>query len=122
VRPNAPEPARIAALELLRTDTPPTAILAMSDVLAVGALQAAAELDLRVPGDLSVVGFDDSPAASLASPPLTTVAQPHEEKGRLAARWLVEAIEKGSGRHRRRRELLPTTLVVRESTAPPKPR
>jgi DNA-binding LacI/PurR family transcriptional regulator len=121
VRPNAPEPARIAALELLRTDTPPTAILAMSDVLGVGALQAAAELGLRVPEDLSVVGFDDSPAASLASPPLTTVAQPHEEKGRLAARWLVEAIEKGSDRHRRRRELLPTTLVVRESTAPPKP-
>jgi DNA-binding LacI/PurR family transcriptional regulator len=117
-RPNAPEPARIAALELLREEHPPTAILAMSDVLALGALQAAAELRVRVPDDLSVVGFDDSPAASLATPPLTTVAQPHEEKGRLAAQWLLEAIANGRGASRRR-VLLPTELIVRESTAPP---
>ena len=50
---------------------------------------------LRRPGDLSVVGFDDSPAATLATPPLTTVAQPHEDKGRIAAEWLIEAIERG---------------------------
>jgi DNA-binding LacI/PurR family transcriptional regulator len=118
-RPNAPEPARVATLELLRSETPPTALLAMSDVLALGALQAAAELGVRVPGDLSVVGFDDSAAAALATPALTTVAQPHEEKGRLAAEWLVEAIERGSASDERRRVILPTELVVRESTAPP---
>jgi DNA-binding LacI/PurR family transcriptional regulator len=119
-RPNAPEPARIAALELLRAPEPPTAILAMSDVLALGALQAAAEVGVRVPEDLSLVGFDDSPAASLAVPPLTTVAQPHEEKGRLAAQWLREDVERGQRRPgRRRRAILPTELVVRESTAPP---
>ena len=53
----------------------------MSDVLALGALQAAAELGIAVPAELSVVGFDDSPAATLATPTLTSVAQPHEEKG-----------------------------------------
>jgi DNA-binding LacI/PurR family transcriptional regulator len=119
-RPNAPEPARRAAVDLLTSDEPPTALLAMSDVLALGALQAAAELEIAVPVELSVVGFDDSPAASLATPALTTVRQPHEEKGRLAAEWLVEAIERGtSWLNPRRRVLLPTELVVRESTAPP---
>ena len=98
---------------------PPTAILAMSDILALGALQAAAERGLAVPGDLSVVGFDDSAVAALATPALTTVAQPQEEKGRLAAQWLLEAIEVGRvTRTRRRREILETKLVVRESTGP----
>jgi DNA-binding LacI/PurR family transcriptional regulator len=120
-RPNASEPARMAALELLRSNTPPTAILAMSDVLAIGVLQATAELGITVPDELSLVGFDDSPAAALASPPLTTVAQPHEEKGRLAAEWLIEAIESGTvSRERHRRAILPTQLVIRETTAPPR--
>jgi DNA-binding LacI/PurR family transcriptional regulator len=119
-RPNAPEPAREATLELLRTPTPPTAILAMSDILAIGALEAAAELEVAVPARLSVVGFDDGPAAEHAAPPLTTVAQPNEEKGRLAAQWLLEDVErKRTPRRRRRRKILPTKLIVRESTAPP---
>jgi DNA-binding LacI/PurR family transcriptional regulator len=119
-RPNAPEPAREATVELLRTSEAPTAILAMSDILALGALEAAAELGVSVPGELSVVGFDDSPAALHTTPPLTTVAQPQEEKGRLAAQWLMEEIENGErppGWHTR--AILPTQLVVRESTAPP---
>jgi DNA-binding LacI/PurR family transcriptional regulator len=119
-RPNAAEPARRAALELLREPRPPTAILAMSDVLAIGALQAAAELGVAVPTELSVVGFDDSPAAGIATPPLTTVAQPHEEKGRLATELLLDAIEhRAEPQERRARVILPTELVVRESIAPP---
>ena len=119
-RPNAVEPARDATIGLLRATEPPTAILAMSDVLALGALQAAAGLGVSVPRELSVVGFDDSAAAAHASPPLTTVAQPQEEKGRLAARWLVEAIERKSEQPARpRRAILPTELVVRASTAAP---
>jgi DNA-binding LacI/PurR family transcriptional regulator len=118
VRPNAFEPARHAALELLQARPRPTAILAMSDVLALGALQAAAELGVAVPKALSVVGFDDSPAAALATPPLTTIAQPQEEKGRLAAELLIAAIEADSNtRRRRKRVILPTQLVVRQSTA-----
>jgi DNA-binding LacI/PurR family transcriptional regulator len=119
VRPNAPEPAREAAVELMRSPSPPTAILAMSDILAIGALEAAAELGIRVPEQLSVVGFDDGPTAEHAVPPLTTVAQPQEEKGRLAAQWLIEDLERGRPPRSRRRELLPTELVIRESTAPP---
>jgi DNA-binding LacI/PurR family transcriptional regulator len=119
VRPNAPEPAREATRELLRASDPPTGILAMSDILAIGALEAAAEEGVAVPEELSVVGFDDSPVALHATPPLTTVAQPHEEKGRLAARWLMEEVERGQQPEEgRRRAILPTELVVRESTAP----
>jgi DNA-binding LacI/PurR family transcriptional regulator len=119
-RPNAERPARDATLELLRQPEPPTALLAMSDVLAIGALRGAAEAGVGVPGQLSVVGFDDSPAAATATPPLTTVAQPHEEKGRLAAGRLLDAIEQqGSPRERPSRDILPTELVVRESTAVP---
>jgi DNA-binding LacI/PurR family transcriptional regulator len=117
-RPNAERPAREAALALLRGPEPPTAILAMSDVLAIGALRAAAELGVDVPTELSVVGFDDSPAAALAAPPLTTVAQPHEEKGRLATERLLDAIEHRAGPPGRERDILPTQLVVRASTAP----
>jgi DNA-binding LacI/PurR family transcriptional regulator len=118
-RPNAPEPARRATRGLLESAPRPTAVLAMSDVLAIGALQAASDLGIAVPEELSVVGFDDSPAAALAAPPLTTIAQPHEEKGRLAAEWLLEEIADRRPRRRRRRAVLPTELVVRESTGPP---
>ena len=120
-RPNAAGPARRAALELLQQSNAPTAILAMSDVLAIGALQAAAERGVAVPEALSLVGFDDSPAAALTKPALTTIAQPHEEKGRLATERLLEAIERGADSESRPpRDILPTELVVRESTAPPR--
>ena len=69
-----------------------------------------------------VVGFDDSPAAIHATPPLTTVAQPQEDKGRLATEWLMEEIDadRPPGWHTQR--ILPTELVVRESTALPSQR
>jgi DNA-binding LacI/PurR family transcriptional regulator len=119
-RPNAPEPAREATLELLREADRPTAILAMSDILAIGALEAAAEAGVSVPEGLSVVGFDDSPAAAHTHPPLTTIAQPHEEKGRLAVEWLLKEVARDAeGSRRKRRTILPTELVVRGSTAPP---
>jgi DNA-binding LacI/PurR family transcriptional regulator len=121
-RPNAAEPARKATIDLLRQADSPTAILAMSDILALGALDGAIEAGVSVPGELSVVGFDDSPAALHATPPLTTVAQPQEEKGRLAARWLMDEIEhEGAPLAQHKRATLPTELVVRESTAPPRP-
>jgi DNA-binding LacI/PurR family transcriptional regulator len=117
-RPNAAEPARKATIDLLSATDAPTAILAMSDIFALGALDAAIEAGVSVPGELSVVGFDDSPAALNATPPLTTVAQPHEEKGRLAARWLMDEIEhEGARPAQHKRAILPTELVVRESTA-----
>lgn len=102
------------AARALLTRTPrPTAVLAMSDRLALGAMQAAAELGLRIPRDLSIVGYDDIPAAATADPPLTTVRQSHRDKGRRAGRQVLAALE---GRRTRQLGVLPTELVVREST------
>jgi DNA-binding LacI/PurR family transcriptional regulator len=102
-----------AGAALLDHATRPTAILAMSDELALGVLQAAAERRIDVPGDLSVVGFDDTPAAAAAEPPLTTISQPHELKGATAGRLLLDPPAAGP-----QRVVLPTTLVVRASSAP----
>ena len=90
-----------------------TAIVAMSDILALAAIDAVHARGLRVPEDMSVVGFDDIPEAATSDPPLTTVAQPIAEKGRRAARLIFEA-------HEPRQEILPVELVVRSSTAPPR--
>ena len=81
-----------ATLALLNHTPRPTAILAMSDRLAVGALRAAETLGLDVPKDLSIVGFDDIPLASQVRPRLTTVRQPLVEKGAVAARFLLENV------------------------------
>ena len=113
-----PDSGRQAAAELLGRDRPPTAVLAMSDTLAAGVLRGAAERGLDVPGRLSVVGFDDVPFARSTDPPLTTVSQPTEEKGRLAARTLLDALESGRPLEPTRR-VLPAELVVRGSTGPP---
>ncbi len=94
----------------------PTAVAAMSDVLALGVIQGAREAGVSVPGELSVVGFDDVPEALLATPPLTTVRQPSIEKGALAVELLIGHLN-GTGEGVEHR-LLPTELVVRGSTAP----
>jgi DNA-binding LacI/PurR family transcriptional regulator len=110
---------------LLLLDRPdrPTAVLCFSDVMADGVIRAATELGLRVPDDLSVVGFDDHPLARRITPALTTVRQPVAEKGKLAAAALTTSITKSrAGESMRSRHIvLPTELVVRNSTAPPPP-
>lgn len=111
--PHGRDAGRRAAAALLDRADRPTALLAMSDELAIGALQAAAERGLEVPGELSVIGFDDTPAAAGAQPPLSTVAQPHRAKGETAARMLLEPDALPS------RISLPTHLVARDSTARP---
>jgi DNA-binding LacI/PurR family transcriptional regulator len=103
-----------AARSLLRGR--PTAILAMTDQLALGALRAAADRKLAVPRDLSVVGFDDVPSARL-HPGLTTVSQPHREKGRRAAEQLLEILAQPATPVRH--SSFPTELRIRETTAPP---
>lgn len=107
---HTPEAARSAAASMLAAARRPTAILALTDQLALAVLAEAAHRSIDVPRELSVVGFDDVPRASVATPALTTVRQPLFEKGRLALRMLHDealgAVE------------LPTELVVRDSTAP----
>jgi DNA-binding LacI/PurR family transcriptional regulator len=88
----------------------------MSDRLARGALEGARIGGFSVPGDLSVIGFDDDPEAERTAPPLTTVRQPHVEKGRAAAELLIARLE---GRESASTILFPTELVLRGSTAPP---
>ncbi len=90
----------------------PTAVFVASDVVALGALQAAQAAGLRVPQNLAVVGFDDIPLAQHVAPPLTTVRLPAQHLGAEAARVLVEVLQSGV---RPSPVLLPTTLVVRDS-------
>lgn len=94
------------------------AVFVGSDVVALGAIGALREAGLRVPGDVSVVGFDDIPLAAFFDPPLTTVRLPAFELGQAAGRALLERI---AGRAIPDRTLLPTELIVRSSTAPPRP-
>lgn len=104
--------------KLYNSDSGVTAVLAFSDIIAAGVLQAAHDLHLRVPDDLSVVGFDNTYSPYL-SPPLTTVAIPMIDVGRAAAQVAIEAVEN------RRRKLkfygrkLVTELIVRKSTTNP---
>ena len=93
----------------------PTAVLAMSDAIAIGAIRGLRDLGLNIPGDVSVVGFDDIELAQTTDPPLTTVHQPIRGKGEEAARLLLSVIagrDREAG-HRR----LATRLIVRASTA-----
>jgi DNA-binding LacI/PurR family transcriptional regulator len=107
---------------ILDVDPRPTAVLCFSDVIARSVLDAAKERGLRVPEDLSVIGFDDAPLAARTSPALTTVRQDVDAKGRRAAAALTAEIA-GYGAEGPRSPVphlvLPTDLVVRGSTAPP---
>lgn len=107
-----------AASLLLSRPDPPTAIFASSDLAAFGVIRAAQERRLRVPEDLSVVGFDDIPEAGWMTPALTTVRQPLREMGRTAVRQLLERLE--DPRSSPARLALETELIVRGSTAPPR--
>jgi DNA-binding LacI/PurR family transcriptional regulator len=101
--------------QLLSLPDPPTAVFAASDQLAIGALSAIKERGLRVPKDVSLVGFDDIDVAAYCDPPLTTVRVPAQEMGELAVKVLLEAIE--DGRAEVKQYLLDTDLIIRESCA-----
>jgi len=110
---------RDIARELLSRDDRPTAIFGGSDLQALGILDAARELGLQVPRDLSVVGYDDLPVAQWSSPALTTVHQPLMRMAEEAARLVLRMSEGESDVSASTRVDLATHLVVRESTAPP---
>jgi LacI family transcriptional regulator len=101
------------AAQLLAHPAPPTAIFASNDLSAFGAMEAIREHGLRIPEDISVIGFDDIPQAAQVHPPLTTVQQPLEEMGRVACRMLLELIQ--NPQRPMERVELPTQLVVRHS-------
>jgi DNA-binding LacI/PurR family transcriptional regulator len=109
---------REAALQLLSLPARrrPTAIVASNDRTAMGVYQAAAERGIRIPDELSVVGFDDEPAAARMQPPLTTIRQPTREMGRAGVERLIERMKHPDVAPKR--IVLPVELVVRGSTAP----
>lgn len=111
--------ARRAARELLSQPDRPTAVFAANDLSAMATIEVAQSLNLEVPRDLSVVGFDDVPEASRLASPLTTVRQPMQRIGQTAATMLTALMagESLSAMH----VLLPTRLVARATTAPPAP-
>jgi len=112
-----PEPARVAARELLSLPDPPTAIFAANDLSALVTLDVAAELGVDVPDRLSVVGFDNIPESGLSRVPLTTVEQPIRRMGHDAIEMLTTLIR--GGVLEESHVTVDTKLVVRRTTAPP---
>ena len=100
---------------ILRTEEAPSAVFVCNDLMAIGALCAAHESGVRVPDELSIVGFDDIELSAYTSPPLTTVAQPKERIGALAVDMLLERV--GGKRRDARKVVLQPELRVRASTA-----
>jgi LacI family transcriptional regulator len=115
------EGGRAAMSELMRSGNRFTAVFAQSDLLALGAIAELQSRGVSVPGDVSVIGYDDIPVARYMSPALTTVRQPMNEVGAAAVRLLTQALANpsSSGRARRRHQLVDVSLVVRESVARP---
>jgi DNA-binding LacI/PurR family transcriptional regulator len=102
-----------AALRLIGRDIPFDAIFAASDLIAIGAMRAMEDKGLRVPEDVSIVGFDDIPAAALSHPPLTTIAQDYARAGELLVDALIGQIDGATSQH----AMLMPRLVVRRSTS-----
>ena len=113
------ESGAAGAERLLGRREPPTAIFCFNDEMAMGAIETARRRGLRVPLDLSVVGFDDIRFARCVDPPLTTVAQPMRAIGEGTVRLLLEILN-GDGEQAPESVTLPHTLAIRSSTAPPR--
>jgi DNA-binding LacI/PurR family transcriptional regulator len=111
------EDAKGTMKDLLKSAKRPTAVFALNDLLAIGAIQGAKECGLSIPDDLSVVGFDNTILATINDPPLTTIAQPIQDMGRQVIDLLIQEIE-GKKAAKRRVVLLPE-LVVRKTTKSP---
>lgn len=107
----------VATQQLLDLKTPPTAIVASNDLLAFGAMDAVRQRGLHIPKDISLVGFDDIPQASLVYPPLTTVRQPLDKMGRLAVKMLLEHV--GNPDFEPYTATLATELIIRDSCQSP---
>lgn len=108
-----------ATERLLSLPTPPTALFAMDDMMAIGAIGAAIDMGWVVPADLSIVGFDDMEVAVYVRPALTTVRQPMEELGRKAVKLLLTMIEGVMPCDPCPRVVLEPTLIIRDSCGPP---
>jgi len=112
-----PEGAQAAIANLLAVSRPPTAVVCYNDMSALGAMRQLLDSGLRVPADISVVGFDDLYISQYLNPPLTTVRQPMRQMGRLAMETLLQIFAGAESGHDIK---VPGELIVRQSTAPPR--
>jgi len=110
---------RDAARRLMDSPTPPTAIVCGNDVLAIGAVLECVAAGIAVPGDVSIVGFDDLPLAAHLTPALTTMHVPSEEMGRRAAAYLIAELAGSNDRATVSSVELDVELIVRDTTGPP---
>jgi LacI family transcriptional regulator len=117
----SPETGYLATKRLLGRREPFTALFTFNDVSAIGAIRALREAGRGVPEDVSVVGFDDIPAAAYNHPALTTIKQPLREMGRLAAEYLLKRISNGAQEEFPEEVMVEPELIVRQSTAPARP-
>ena len=109
-----------ATKQLLSLACPPTAIFAADDTIAIGAIAAAKDVGCEIPGDVSVIGFDDLEFSAYLRPSLTTIRQPMDDIGQKAAELLLEVIEQERVFDATPLILLKPKLVVRDSCAPPR--
>lgn len=114
--------AREATRDLLGHPSPPTAIFCANDEMAIGCLHEIKAAGLRVPDDVSVMGFDDIRYAEVTDPPLTTIGQPAEQIGELVMYRICRRIEEGRADGNNEPEIVPHKLIVRQSVAAPKDR
>src|ERR1700733_11328212 len=112
----SPELGYEATRKMLATHKPFTALFAFNDISAMGAIRALREADLRVPDDVSVVGFDDIQSAAYQTPALTTVRQPLREMGRIAAETLLRRIRRSGPDSRGGETIVEPKLIIRETT------
>ena len=102
------------AQQLLDMEQAPSAIFCCNDLMAIGAMRAAAEREYRIPDDIAIVGFDDIPIAQYTNPPLTSVIQPLKRLGRLSSQRLIERIQADSTEVAQHK--LDVDLAVRQSS------
>ncbi|MGE5224547.1 MAG: LacI family DNA-binding transcriptional regulator [Omnitrophica WOR_2 bacterium] len=111
-----PETGRVLTLQLLSRESPPTAIFACNDMMALGALRAVYQMGLRVPENVSIIGFDGIDLGSYSNPPLTTIAQPKDRMGKQAVQLVIERLRNPDNPPQR--TVFPCNLIARESTGP----
>lgn len=108
-----------AMMRILGLADPPTAVFVANNLMTIGALYALRDLGVRVPADISIIGFDDHVLAEIISPPLTVIDRPMEEQGVLAMRLLTSRL-RGANTGPARRVMLDTRLLERDSCGPPR--
>ncbi|MCY4368566.1 MAG: LacI family DNA-binding transcriptional regulator [bacterium] len=109
-----------AMMRLLALPDPPTAVFVANNLMTIGALRAIKDIGVKIPDDLSIIGFDDHPFSEILDPPLTVVDRPMEQQGALAMRMLLSRMNEDVPHRATKRVILDTHLVERASCGPPR--